>query len=445
MRMLRLVPALLLAALLPLAACNDRPASIEEPLATDTTATAAACDPDDGGLELPDGFCARVVAEGVGPARHIAVRDNGDLYVKLREAEGGGIVALRDTGGDYRADVQETFPDFGGTGLEIRDGYLYASSTTDVYRWPLPEGEALVPTGERETVVSGFPDQRQHAAKSLAFGGGSLYVNVGAPSNACQDPSRTAGVPGQDPCPLLEGYGGVWRFAANETGQTYDTDARYATGIRNAVALAWNPNDNTLFTAQHGRDQLYQFWPDLYTEEESAELPAEQLLRLEEGADAGWPYCYYDWQQDAKVLAPEYGGDGEEIGRCDEFLTPTAAFPGHWAPNDLLFYTGEQFPQRYQGGAFIAFHGSWNRAPLPQAGYNVAFVPMQGGQAAGDYEVFADGFKGTETLESPGDAEFRPMALAQGPDGALYIGDSVEGRIWRVVHTGGAQQEGAQQ
>lgn len=421
-------------ALFVLMSCNGRgTATTSGPDTTASTQQQVACDEDDGAIQLPNGFCARVVADDLGTARHLAVRDNGDVYVKLR---GSGIVALRDTNGDYRADVKRTFADYGGTGIALHGGYLYASSDAAVYRYTLAENE-LVPQGEREAVVSGFPRQRQHAAKSFAFDeSGHLYVNVGAPSNACQKQSRTPGSPGQDPCPLLEEHGGIWRFQADATGQSFRADARFATGIRNAVALDWNPADQTLYAVQHGRDQLHHLWPDRYTQEENAQLPAEEFLRLTEGTDAGWPYCHYDQIQNEKVLAPEYGGSGDEVGRCDQYADPVVAFPGHWAPNDLLFYTGESFPQRYQGGAFIAFHGSWNRAPLEQAGYKVMHVPFEDGQPAADSTVFADDFAGTETLESPGDAAFRPMGLAQGPDGALYISDSQQGRIWRVVHTG---------
>lgn len=112
------------------------------------------------------------------------------------------------------------------------------------------------------------------------------------------------------------------------------------------------------------------------------------------------------------------------------------AFPGHWAPNDLLFYTGSQFPARYRNGAFIAFHGSWNRAPQRQAGYFVVFVPFIQGEPAREWEIFADDFTGTAApVESPADARFRPMGLAQGADGSLYISDSQRGRVWRVLYT----------
>ena len=286
-------------------------------------------------------------------------------------------------------------------------------------------------------IVSDFPVQGSHAAKPIDFdGNGNVYVNVGAPSNACMEQSRTMGSPGQDPCPLLEEHGGIWQYDANETGQTHTPDARYATGLRNSVALTWNDAVNSLYVAQHGRDQLYQLFPDLYSKEDGAELPAEELFKVDDGDDFGWPYCYYDGRKDKKVLAPEYGGDGSEVGRCDQFEDPIQAFPGHWAPNDIVFYDGDQFPEDYQGGAFIAWHGSWNRAPLPQKGYKVTFTPFDGAMPSGDYEVFADGFMGADTLKSPGNAEHRPTGLAVGPQGGLYVADDQAGTIWRIMHVG---------
>lgn len=402
------------------------------------TASVPLCEPGAGDLELPDGFCAVVVADTLGKARHMAVRENGDLYVALREVEGGGgIVALRDTTGDGVADVQARFGEVGGTGLGLRNGYLYFAPDTAVWRYELAEGE-LAPPGSPETVVGGFLEQGQHAVKSFTFDeDGWIYVNGGAPSNACQEELRTPGTPGMDPCPQLERQAGIWRFRADSTGQTQTEDGeRYATGIRNAVALDWDTETNNLYVAQHGRDQLHSLWDSLYTQEQSAELPAEEFLLIEEGSDSGWPYCYYDPFQEKKVLAPEYGGDGQEVGRCADKNMPLVAMPAHWAPNDLLFYTGGQFPERYQNGAFVALHGSWNRAPLPQQGYRIVFIPFEDGRPTGDYETFANGFAHQEVIESPGEARYRPTGLAQGPDGSLYISDDAKGRIWRVVYVG---------
>jgi glucose/arabinose dehydrogenase len=396
-----------------------------------------ACDADNGGLKLPDRFCALVVADGLGYARHLAVAENGDLYVAIRKGDQdkGGIVALRDTNGDGRADVRERLGDDGGTGIALRKGYVYyARGDRSIVRYKLRAGQ-LLPDPTPEVVVE-LPEQRSHAGKAFVFDGkGSLYVNVGAPSNACQGQDRTPQVPGQDPCPLLEHSGGVWRYDEAKTGQRHpEGGRRYATGLRQMIALSWHPAERALFLVQHGRDQLDTLWPALFTAEQNAELPSEELLRISEGGDYGWPYCYHDRQQGKHVLAPEYGGDGRKVGRCERQAPPLLAFPAHWAPNDLLFYTGGQFPARYQGGAFVVFHGSWNRAPLPQGGYNVTFVPFKGGRPSGAYESFADGFAGAAPPATPAQAPHRPSGVAQGTDGSLYVTDSVKGRVWRIFY-----------
>lgn len=419
-----------------LAACGG-PGGPDGP---EASAAEEVCAPDDGSLVLPEGFCASVFADSLGRVRHLAVSNDGAVYAALRQrSDGGGIVALQDTDGDGTADVEARFGASSGTGIGLRDGYLYFAPDSAVWRYPMAEGE-LVPTADPQVVATGFPVQDQHAVKPFAFdGNGHMIVNVGAPSNACQETMRSAGSPGLDPCPQLERQGGVWQFSADALNQTQQDDGvRYATGIRNAVALTWNDQVDNLYVVQHGRDQLHMLWPDRYTQEEGTQLPAEEFFKVDEGDDFGWPYCYYDHAyDDQKELAPEYGGEGADVGRCAQFEDPIMAFPGHWAPNDVLFYDGDQFPERYRGGAFIAFHGSWNRTPR-QDGYVVAYVPFDGDMPSGDYEVFADGFAGEGDWrpERPGGAEYRPMGLAVGPDGSLYISDSVQGRIWRVVHTG---------
>jgi glucose/arabinose dehydrogenase len=396
----------------------------------------SACAPNDGSLDLPDGFCATVVADTLGPTRHLAVAENSDVYAALdTTVKGHGVMALRDTTGDFTADRIEYFIDAAGSGLRLRDGYLYFGPHTAVWRYRRQPGE-LVPSGEKEVVVTGYPEQPTHDAKSITFDGeGHLYVNVGAPSNARMEKTRTKGSPGLDPCPQLEMRAGVWRYDADALDQVHPNGGtRYATGIRNVNALRWDDGVDNLYAVQHGRDQLHTFFPELYTQKESAELPAEEFFRVDEGDNFGWPYCYYDWTQEKKVLMPEYGGDGETVGRCDHFEDPIQAFPGHWAPNDLLFYTGDAFPKQYRDGAFIAWRGSWNRALLPQQGYKVTYSPFDGKRPAGDDEVFADGFAGADTLQSAGDAEYRPTGLAVGPKGSLYVSDDAQGRIWRITY-----------
>lgn len=394
-------------------------------------------DADNGGLILPEGFSAIVVADELGRGRHIDVNTNGDIYVSLRDQdENKGIVCMRDTTGDGKADIIKYTGDHVGTGINIHNGYLYFGADNEVVRYPMQEGE-LLPDNSWERIAYGFPEEGQHEAKPIEFDGkGNMYVTVGAPSNACMEQMRTKGSPGMDPCPLLEYSGGIWRFDENATDQHQTEDGeRYATGIRHAVAITWNKKVDELYAVQHGRDQLHQFFPDMYTTEESAQLPAEELLLVTEGSDFGWPYCYFDQLQHKKVLAPEYGGDKTTQGRCENKKDPLMGFPGHMAPNDILFYNGDMFPEKYKNGAFIAFHGSWNRAPEPQKGYFVVFVPFEGENPSGDWEVFADGFAGEEVINSTRDAEYRPCGLAQGPDGSLYVVDSNEGKVWRIIHS----------
>lgn len=405
---------------------------------------APACDPDNGGLTLPAGFCALVVADGLGSIRHIDVAANGDIYIRNRGvrsraagAGGDGIVALRDADGDGRAEVVERFGDHYGTGLELRGDYLYVSTSAEVLRYALTPGR-LAPAGEPELMVSGFPMQRGHPDKAFAFDAdGRIYVNVGAPSNACQQRARTAGSPGERPCSQRERQASVWRFDADRAGQTQADDGyRFALGARHILGIAWDPETRALYAMQHGRDSLATLFGAYFDDAESAELPSEELFRVREGADFGWPYCYYDHFLGRRVLAPEYGGDGEAEGDCGQYDRPLVAFPGHWGPHDLLFYTGGQLPARYRDGAFVVFHGSWNRAPLEQRGYQVAFAPRQGGEFTGEWETFADGFAAVSPLASPRDAAHRPAGIAQGPDGSIYVTDDAGGRVWRIVYRG---------
>ncbi len=389
------------------------------------------CAADNAGLTLQPGFCALIVAESIGPARHLVVLENGDVLVAAAGPR-GGVRLLRDTTGDGKADVVRSFGVGGGTGIAFAGEYLYFATNNTVVRWHWQIGQLEPPSGP-DTVVTGLTMARSHAAKSIVIGSdGQLYVNIGAPSNSCQVQDRAPESPGQDPCPLLDSAGGIWRFDPRRAGQRQLEGQRFATGIRNAVALAVDPGTGSLFAAQHGRDQLAANWPKLYTEEASSELPAEEIFRLEPGGDYGWPYCYYDWRRRQKVLQPEYGGDGRSVGsRCEAVAKPVFAFPGHWAPDGMTFYNNRNFPLKYRGGLFIAFHGSWNRTPGPQQGYKVMFVPMARGVATGPAEVFADGFAGA--VVTPAGARYRPTGLAVGPDGSLFVtSDQGAGAVFRI-------------
>ncbi|MFW6094039.1 MAG: PQQ-dependent sugar dehydrogenase [Pseudomonadota bacterium] len=417
------VAALLTGLLAILAACGEITAEDAEP----------------GRVRAPEGFRVTVFHPGVGARlRHLAVRENGDVLGARRD---GILVGLRDEDGDGRADrvAERRLPIT--TGVALWGGYLYFSDDVSVRRLALDE--ALIPEGEPELVVSGFPRQSGHADKALAFdAAGNLYVNVGAPSNACQQQSRTPGSPGQQPCPELERQAALWRFPAGETGLEQSDGERYVTGTRNVLAMAWHPQADALYFAMHGRDQLAGLWPELFDADDNAEMPAEEFHRAQAGANYGWPYTFYDRRgadgrradgRGERLVAPEYGGDGEAVAERGRYQEPLYAFPAHWAPNGLVIYQDDAFPERYRGGAFIAWHGSWNRAPRPQAGYRVTFLPLAGGRPAGPSEDFLTGFAGTGEIAQPSEAAYRPMGLATGPDGALYVGDTEAGRVWRVT------------
>ena len=420
-----------------------------------STPASGACVGNSGGITLSPGFCATVFADKLGHPRHMAVAPNGVVYVNTWSGRyyhnapppaGGFLVALQDTKGSGRADKVVRFGptaaegNKGGTGIAIYKGYLYAETNDRIVRYALP-ANGIAPTGAPETVVSGLPLTGDHPMHPFAIDTeGNLYVDLGSATNSCQSENRMPNVPGNNPCTELETRAGTWRYDANRLDQHFSPAERFATGLRNGEGISFD-SAGRIFATQHGRDQLGQNWPKLYTLMQNAQQPAEELVQEHQGADFGWPYCYYDRFQHKLVLAPEYGGDGgKAVGVCAQKDAPVAAFPAHWAPNDMLIYQGNQFPSAYKDGAFIAFHGSWNRAPEPQGGYNVVFQPLADGKSSGPFVVFADGFAGA--IKQPGQAAHRPTGLAVGPEGELYIADDQGGRIWRVTYQGGNKTSG---
>ncbi|MGM0506572.1 MAG: PQQ-dependent sugar dehydrogenase, partial [Bacteroidota bacterium] len=412
---LRVLPALIVS--VALVSCQQPSSNLD---------TLPPGDPDNGELLLPGGFEALVVIEEVGRSRHLVVNDNGDIYVKLRFNPNmnrrGGNVGIRDTDGDGKADIVSYFGDYEDEGglaccITINDDYLYFSSTRSVYRQKLTPG-SLVPESEIETILTDDHEHgvtHWHNTKPMAFDGeGNMFVPFGTPSDACQDmdeygPVGIPGGAGLDPCPELEKHGGIWKFDADRQGQTQDDGTLFATGIRSVLGLKWNDDYDHLFAVVHGIDNFHTMFPEDFTAWDGAMLPAETFIRMSGGEDFGWPYAYYDQMKEQNVLQPGYGGDGEIVGRASEFDEPIMGFPGHFAPQDLLFYEGDQFPDRYKEGAFVVFHGSSDRPPYPQAGFHVAFIPFEDGLPTGEWEVFADGFAQVDTVVNSSDARYRPM------------------------------------
>jgi glucose/arabinose dehydrogenase len=386
-----------------------------------------ACDPE---LILPPGFCATRFADNVGVARHVAVASNGDVYVALWDGKKpGGILALRDTNADGVGDTTKKFGVAGGSGLLIDGEYLYHSTWTSVYRYRL-SATTLGPVSGPDTILRGLP-KSGHAARTIVMTRDRrLLVNIGAPTNACQPADRQREMRGTDPCTERDNFASVWSFDPDKLNQLQSDGRPLVKGLRHAVAMAEDPASGEVFVVQHGRDDLSENWPTLFTREDGQTKPAEEFLRLTPGADFGWPYCYYDGTLGRRVLAPEYGGDGKKVGRCEGLAEPLAALPAHWAPNGLLFYRGSSFPARYRSGAFIAFHGGWYRPP-PDNGFVIGFIPMSDGRVTGPMEIFADGFAGKD--KRPSSASHRPVGLAQDGAGGMFVTDDAGGRIWRIT------------
>lgn len=403
-------------------------------------APAAAAEPD--GLILPPGFHASIVAEGVGPARHLAIRDNGDIYISTRNGREAtattGIIALKLDRNHKAIDTEHFSTVEGGTGIRFYKGALYAASPTTIYRFHF-SGSALVPSAAPEVVVDGMPSGGFPSRGVVFDGKGDLFVSMGGASNICVDETVKGARPvGLRPCPSLTGRSGVWRFDAGKTDQKFPADGeQIATGVRDMMALAWSPDANGLYGVMQGRNGTARTSGGTVSEEADAESLAEEMHRIDKGADLGWPYTYYDRSLKQRLLAPEYGGDGETPAQGN-YDPPVVAFPAHQSPLDLVFYDGRQFPKQYRGGAFVVFHGGAGpEVPTGHHGYDVTFVPFDKAGKPGEPQTFADGFAGPDpSFKNPNKAAFRPTGAAVGPDGSLYVVDGQKGRLWRIFYTG---------
>ena len=396
---------------------------------------AAAAEPD--GLILPPGFHATVVAEGLGEfTRHMAFRDASHLYIstepQTKDAANQGIMALH-LDAKHHADTLAHFSTIhNGTAIAVYKGALYTSSPNTLYRFKLSEKE-LVPTSKPEIVIDGIPGRA-----ALAFDGkGGLYLAMGGSGNTCvpKDTPRNAQAKGVMPCPDMATRAGVWRFDAAKTGQKFSDGEHFATGIRDTNALAWSKNGKSLYAVNYGRDGTEKVWPALVSAEDGAHV-SDEMFKVVKDTDMGWPYTYYDSAKHVRLAQPEYGGDGKTEVTDSKYAVPVAAFPAHVAPMDIAFYDAAKFPAPYRGGAFIAFHGAGGGDPNGHDdGYNVMFVPIDKSGKAGAPQVFADGFAGaTREAKNGKRAQYRPVGVTVGPDGALYISESQKGRIWRVAY-----------
>lgn len=341
----------------------------------------------EGGLTLPPGFRIEEFASGFGATRFMTVDPAGTLLVSTPRR--GGVVALPDRDRDGRADAVVTVADGLDLphGLAFRDDQLYVAETGRVtrFRYDPVTRRASGPMA----VVPNLPPGGGHWTRTLAFGpDGRLYVSVGSSCNVCaeRDPRRAA----------------VTRYNADGSGEQ-----RFATGLRNAVGLAFHPNTGELWATVNERD-----W-------RGDDLPPDYITEVKEGAFYGWPDCY---ALGGRALA-DRGANGR-AERCRRMTLPTIEIQAHSAPLGLAFYAGEQFPPSYRGSLFVAYHGSWNRT-FP-TGYKVVRVPFRDGRPRGPVEDFATGWlRGGSVLG-------RPVGLQAGADGTLYL--STDDAIYRISY-----------
>lgn len=380
-------------------------------------------------LKAPKGVSVEEIGKDLGAVRHLTVSKNGNIYANRSVLKDGkAIILLKDNDKDGTIDEQQQFGEVPGTGILAKGNYLYASSNSGVYRYKLNDDYEIIDTDTPEKIVEGLIDMGRDNAKPFVIDDdANLYVTIGSWNDACRDEETAAGIM---PCTILDSAGGIWKFKADKAKQYFADGTRYATGLKNSVGITWNFKTNSLFATDHGRGGLQNFYPDLYTKKQNDELPAETFYELKENDNAGWPYTYYDHIKKKRILAPEYGGDGEKSGGEDA-ITPIMAFPAHLGPNDLLFYTGAMFPEKYKNGAFIAFH---NQSSELKKGFFVGFVPFKNGKPSGDWEVFLDNFAGIDLADPKGELQHRPCGLAQGPDGALYVCDDFGGSIFKITY-----------
>ena len=406
----------------------------------------AAQEPD--GLTLPSGFHASVVADGLGQVRHLAVRPNGDIYLstpKDAQGKGGGIVAIR-LDANHRAGEAQHFGTIdGGTGIRFYKGALYASSPSGVYRFAM-SGDELVPKGDPVAIVQGTPETHpgfNRTNRPIAIDNkGNLFIALDGSANLCTESMIPLGgnvkAPpvGVRPCPDLQTRAGIWRFSADKTGQKFPADGeQWATGIRDMTSLDWSSADGHLYGIMHGRDSSNRFWPDLISTEAEDQI-ADEMHRVDKGTDFGWPYTYYDGVRKLRLVAPEYGGDGKTSPSGHTYSTPVLTFQARRpAPVDLMFYSGTKFPAAYRNGAFVVLHGTANRT-----GYNVSFIPFNNGKP-GKPIVFADGFAAFDKSAATPRARYRPVGIAEAPDGSLYVVDSQVGRLWRISYDAASSRD----
>lgn len=351
-------------------------------------------------LSLPPGFEVSVFAEGdLSNPRWLIEGANGDLF--LSDARANAIFLLRDANKDGRIDnATERFTLVEGLnrpfGMAINQGFFYVGNTNGVVRFKYNPGETKITSAAEKIAELPAQGYNNHWTRNLLFSpdGKKLYVSVGSGTNVDieADPLRAA----------------ISEYNPDGTGHRI-----YASGIRNPIGLAWNPVTKELWSAVNERDGL------------GDDLVPDYATSVKDGGFYGWPYMYIGGNVD-----PRRADDLTKI-RLRNPIVPDVLLEAHCAALGLVFYTGKMFPAEYQGDAFVAMHGSWNRSQ--RSGYKVVRIPMKNGKPEGGYENFLTGWVAdTPNKEIWG----RPVGLLMKSDGSLLVVDDGANKVWRITYTG---------
>lgn len=340
-------------------------------------------------LKMPEGFKIAKFAEGLGKPRILAVNKDGAVYVSRRDE--GDVLMLKDTDNDGKSDSKQTvIKKEDAHGIAIKNDTLYLITVNDVYRGAIKSDGTI---GEMEKIVENLPDGGQHPNRTLAFGPDNmLYISVGSTCNAC-DETRDENAT-------------FVRVKPDGSGRMI-----FAKGLRNTIGYDWHPETGELFAMDHGIDWL------------GDDEQKEELNKIEENKDYGWPYIYADGKfnkadEPPKMTWEEYAA---------KTTNPLMLFDAHSAPMNFKFYKGDMFPAEYKNSALVSFHGSWNREN--PSGYNVMKVNFKNGEPV-DSEDFISGFLGEDGQTKWG----RPVGLLELEDGSLLLSDDLNGIIYRITY-----------
>jgi glucose/arabinose dehydrogenase len=348
--------------------------------------------PDGARLQLPQGFHFEEYASGFQRPRMMLAGPSGELLLSETVAN-GSVLLLIDKDRDGKPETRKTLIDKLDRpfGMAWWRDYLYVAETTSVKRYKYDRKAMTAGLGEEVVSMKDFG--KGHSTRAVLFDseGTSMYVSVGSASNV------DAGEPRE--------RAAILRFNPDGSGKEF-----FAEGTRNPVSIRWYPGTRRLFATVQERDGLGDdLVPDYFTE-------------IKKGGFYGWPFAYIGPNED-----PRRKGERPDLVR--KTIVPDLPIQAHSAVLDAIFYTGKMFPAKYQGGAFMALHGSWNRAR--RTGYSVVFVPFDKGRIADKYEDFLTGW-----MMSPDQREVwgRPVGLFQMADGSMLVTDDGGNRIWRISY-----------